>query len=525
MKSKIVELKFQGFEDIKKVLKANIPVFFIIATLIFIAFIAGISGEFVSDDIPGITKNINVIDFGKSIQQGQIQPIIYSAIYNIFGENEEPFHAFSMLFHFVNIILFFLIIYNLFDKKVAALASVLYAVHPVVAETVYWISALNYLINTFILQITVLLYMLYKTTGKKSYIYIFTGYMLVLPFIFGNYWLYMIPFFLLALELFFFFDQKINWKPILLLVPLFLISLVSFLLKSQTQLVERVGSLQTPDATPYFNRVPYTIYMTWELLFYPADLTIYHEGRVIGQTKYVMMFVISLATIALILFLLKKEKLRIYGGLILLMFVASLPVFSPIQVAWFIAERYMYVTTGMFAALVAVILLKTETRFKKKNFALIVCSLLVIAYIGRDIVRAQDWKTRKNLWLSTELHGPYSARVHNNLGDVFGIEKNYAESIRHFELAIAIKPTYSEAMHNLGNTYLQIGNYDKAKEVLSKSLEVNPMLFQSIHKLGLIEYNKGNVEQAKEYFRKTLEIDPTYLPAIEALQILQQRTQ
>lgn len=526
MKVRKVELKLKNFNDIKKVLKANTPVFFIIALLIFVTYINGINGAFISDDIPGILKNPNVQDFGRAVSRGQIQNIIQSAIFNIFGENPVPFHAFSMVFHFVNVILFFVVVYNLFNKKVAAYASVLYAIHPVTAETVLWMSALNYLINTFILFTTTIIYLIYRKTDNKRLLFIITGYMTVLPFTFINFWIYVIPFFILTIELLFLQNanfKKMDWKKLLYLSPLFLISLANFLYRAQTQVIGRVGSLATPDATPYLNRIPFTFYMAWEMLVWPKDLTIYHEGQIITTAKYVTMAAVAVITVVGTLLMLKKEKHRIYGALIALTFIATLPVFSPVQVAWFVAERYLYVSVGVFCILLAMLILAAEKKFKKKNLALILTSLLLVAYSARGIARTYDWKTRKSLWLATEAVGFYSARVHNNLGDVYGLEKNWAESIRHFELAIKIKPTYSEAIHNLGNTYMQLGQLDKAEETLKQSLEINPNLYQSIHKLGLIEYNKGNVENAKQLFRETLQFDPNYLPAIEALQILQQR--
>jgi tetratricopeptide (TPR) repeat protein len=193
-----------------------------------------------------------------------------------------------------------------------------------------------------------------------------------------------------------------------------------------------------------------------------------------------------------------------------------------------VAERYLYVGAGLFSILLVSLFIYLGKKEKNKELALILTVILTIIYSGRTIARAHEWKTRKSLWLSAEKRGPYSARAHNNLGDVYGIEGNWEKSIFHFKRAIEINPYYSEAIHNLANTLMQLGYMEQAKELFLQSLEINPGLYQATHKLGLIEYELGNEETAMEYFKKTLEIEPSYAPAmqsIQALQTLQQRNQ
>ena len=516
-------LKIGSLKDIKKIVLANYPLFFIIAILIFVTFINGINGEFISDDIPGILNYEKVTNFGEALKSLQIQIILQGAIYAMFGPNQVAFHTFSMIMHFVNVILFFVIVYNLFGKKVAAIASLLYSIHPVTVEAVVWMSALNYLINTFILHISTILYLFYKKTDDKKYLALLFVYFGASALTFSNFWIFIIPFYLVALD-FFLLQKKNNFKPILHLIPIFVMSALIFYFIGESRVLDRVSSLNTQDATPYLNRVPYSIYMAGELLVWPQTLTLYHEGEIITQFKYTMMFILAGLIVASFFVAWKKNK-RTYAGLIALVAASLLPVFSPVQVAWFVAERYMYVATGVYAIMLSMFILWMDKKWKGNGIVFIVTALLLIGYSARSIARTFEWKTRKTLWEATERTSPFSARVHNNLGDVYGLEQDWDRSIGHFLRAIEIKPTYGEAIHNLGNTYLQIGQLENAELALLKSLEVNPVLYQSMHKLGLIYYNTGDFERSKFYFAKSLEIEPNYLPAIQALQILQQRSQ
>jgi len=525
---KQVDLKIKNFKDIAKVLKANIPLFFIITLAVFVVFIGGIKGEFVSDDVPGIVREPKVHDISKAIGTYNVQLITYATIYSAFGLNPVPFHTFSMLLHIVNVFLFFLIIYNIFNKKIAAISSLLYSVHSVNAETVNWISASNYLLSNFALYISIILYLMYKKTKDRKLLFALFGFYALVSIVLPNYWVLIIPFIITGID-FFILERNYNFTFMLYITPLFVVGIISFFIVRENAIVtERVARLNTADSTPYINRIPFSVYNNAELLVFPNKLTIYHEGEPLTKVKYRLMIAFTVVLVGTIAYLWFNKKTRLIGGMIILMFITILPVFSPVLVAWMVAERYLYFTVGLFTTLLAMLILKIDKKFKVKNLAIIITVIIFIAYSGRTFARTLDWKTRKSLWLSAERKGPYSARAHNNLGDVYGVEGNWEKSIWHFRRAIEINPYYSEAFHNLGNTLMQLGQYEKATILLLRSLEINPALHQSMHKLGLIEYQLGNPEKAMEYFVKTLEIKPDYLPAIQsiqALQTLQQRNQ
>lgn len=523
-----VELSFTSVKDIKKVIISNIPMFLIIVALCILVYANGMGGEFVSDDIPGIVNNPVVQNVGLAVKNLSLQHLVWSILYTTFGANETPFHILSLVLHITNVCLFFLIVYNLFNKKVAAIASVLYAVHPLASEAILWISAVNYLWNTLFLYISILLYLLYKKSGNKKYLISIFGLFAFLTISFSNFWILMTPFFLAGLD-FFLLQKNNSLKFLTKLIPLFALGIVAFIyfgyFRSGIQVGERISSLATPEATPFINRLPYSFYMPAEQLIFPKDLTLYHEGEKISPFKFHAMTVVVLAFFILLIYLWTKSKNRTVVGLVAMIYISLLPVFSPLQVAWFTAERYDYIAVGLFCILLSMLFLKLDKKSSVKSLAIILTVVLTVIYSGRTIARTNDWKTRKSVWLATARVSPYSPRVHNNLGDVYGSEQNWQLSVAHFQTAIKLKPNYAEAMHNLGNTYMIMGKLDLAKEWLIKSLQYNPNLYQSLHKLGLIAYNQGDPETAKKYFEQALQVNPNYLPAIQALQALQQKTQ
>jgi len=459
-------------------LKANIPFLFLIFFLVFIVYVNGMNGEFIADDIPAILNNPQVTNFSNALQSLQIQPILQSAIYNIFGSHQAPFHIVSLILHYINTVLFFIIVRHLFKKKVSVISTLVFALHPVNSETVLWISAVNYLIHTIFLFMSIIL--LLKNKLFVMYAVFFLSMLLT-----RNFWGFTIPFVLLGINIYISPETKINIKKqFLFFLPMLLTMVLSYFgLKfyNPSNVTSRIIELSSQKGTSYLQRIPYTTYMTAELLSFPKNLTLYHEGEHITKLKYEFMILVTVLTLFMFIYAWYKKKQ--YFWLLLLIPLSALPIFSPIQVAWFISDRYLYVSSAFFAIFLALLLTKIKNG-SVLNTALV---LLLIVYSIKTYSRTNDWKTRKSLWHATQRVAPYSKRVYNNLGDVYATEKNYTEAINYFLMAIKIDPQYADAMHNLGYTYLTTGDLDNAEKWLKKSVEINPSLYQSYQKLELLK--------------------------------------
>ena len=508
----------------KKFVIANVPFLIVIILLNVTIYANSLKGQFVSDDIPNVLNNPQVQSFNQALtgRHRHIQYFIWGQSLKYFVINPTPMHVLSLGLHVMNVVLLFAITYKTFDSKTAVISSLLYSVHPVTTEVVNWISATIYLFGALSLFSTLLSYIQYKQTKKVGYLYL-TWTIFAMSVIFtDHYWNYIIAPFLIVFDQLI-IEKKINIRTTLPLIPILLATLVLiFMHYTSGDISKRVDYVNTGSNTPFLQRLPYSIYMHGELLAFPKNVTLYHEGEIITPQKYQLMIAISVLIFSALPFVFLKS--RKVGGIVLLTYVAVLPIFSPIQVSWFIADRYLYIPAAMFCVLVAMIILGLAEKYKWKNFAVVATVVLLIAYSIRTIMRNQEWQTPKKLWLATERVGPNSPRVHNNLGDVFAIERDYDRSVWHFKRAIELNPNYADALHNLGHTYIQMGQLDLAEQYLLMSLEKNPYLYQATYKLGLIAYNRGNSEEAKGWFEQTLSLSPGNVYAIKALELVNAQT-
>jgi len=503
-----------GMKDLIRFLKANIILLIAIILSCFLIYANLINGKFLNlDDISGIVNDPNIGNTSAAIKSMEGYNLYKVVIFKIFGLNPTAYHVAAIIMHCINSILVFLLMYVLFGRKVSLIATALFITHPVNTEAVGWISGYPYLIRGIFIFGTLLFYAIYKKS-KNKYCLLYSSLIFLVGMLFfrSSGWLFVTPVILILLDQFV-LEEKITWKNIEMYIPYAIISLIFAAILIPGFFKQRVQELQTlyyvkeETSTPLINRIPYTIYMEYKLLAFPMELSIYHEGKVLGNVEYAFMVIITIAIISLTIYLWKKD--RVVAGLMMIIIFSILPSFSPIIIAWTAAERYLYIASAFYSAMVGILILKAEDKYKTKNLSIIFTIVLLTFFSIRTVIRNNDLKNSKNLWFATRKTAPYSYRVYNNLGDVYAEEKNYELALENFKRSVALKPDYADAVHNIGYIYSQIGNIEKAKKYLAQATDMNPRLYQSSFKLGEIYYFEENYDKATEYFQKCLNADPT----------------
>ncbi len=504
-------LKITTLQLLKKLVVVNIPFFLFLSVICFAVYANVLNGQFISgDDVNGYVLNPDVKDVRKALVNADFVNLRYGIVMSLFGLNSTVLHILAVLNHVIMAFLVFILAFLLFNKKTAVISSVLFSLHPINIEAVSWISGSLYSTLAFFVIVTLILYVVYKNSGNKLYLVLSLVAYLAGIALMRSVWVLLASGLVVIMDQFL-LEKKINIKSAIKTWPYFLAAGAAFLVLFTGQLSFRVTNLQSTytlygsESTPLINRLPYTIFMYIKTLFIPTNLSLYHE-EIIPQFIYLLMVIV---TIIFLLFLaVLRTRDRKTFGLILIIFGSLLPVFSPVIVSWFFAERYAYLGSAFFCMIVATFLIKVEKEKNIKDLAKIITILIALIFSAMVVTRNFDWQNSKTLWKSTQLENPYSPRVYNNLGDAYSTEGNFPAAIGAFTYATKLLPQYADAYHNLGYTYMQTGELAKAEENLLTSYQINPALYQSTYKLGLIEAYKGNKEKAKEYFELTLKINP-----------------
>ncbi len=497
----------------------NIFVFFILALVVTLVYLNSFGNEFLHyDDMSTIVNNEVLTSLRSSLSTRKIDAIVQSITIQIFGVNKAAFHFVSMFLHTINAFLVFLIAKNVFNKKIGLVSGLLFAIHPANSEAVLWLSGSVYLYSALFNLLTIYFYTKYKKEDKNMF-FIFS----ILTYSFYVFsmktaWVIVTPFLLLVFELFIL--QKHKTKKTFRKLLLFFIPFVFYLLLVLPgDIEERSASLgQTVIGTtdvPKLIKIGRNINHSYSLFLFPLKLSPVFEIFEPSTLNYLMIIASYLLLISLIVITYKKNKLIF--GLILVIYVALLPLLTPFNIAVNLAERYYYLSGAFFVILLSLLIFRLSEKTKEKNTIFLITAILLFTYSSRTFIRTFDWRNDKTLWSSARETTANNYRIYNELGNVFYREDNLREALKNYQKAMEIRPVYPIVYHNTGLTFLKANQIQNAKAYFEKSISQDPLLHEGYFRLGQIAQIEGDFDLSKKYFEKALSIKADYSPALDAL--------
>ncbi|MDO8566244.1 MAG: tetratricopeptide repeat protein [Candidatus Moranbacteria bacterium] len=500
----------------------NLFIFIGLFFLIFVIYFNSLGSGFVSDDIPVISGSTATIKNFSNILDpsllGSLQRFFHFTIVSLFGLSPFFFRLINVISHIGSVFLIFSILSIISKKRIAVFAAILFAVHPVLTETVVWISAMPYALSVFMFLISFFLFI--TRINKKR---LFASYFFFFLALIASEKI--IPLFLIFIIFEFIWGNlKNNWKKLLPYAGLSFIWAIIYISK----IGQRMASIKTEEYQDtnihsIFVQIPIAIINYLKLLLWPDKLSLYHTEMSFSSGTYIFMLFIFILFLAAIIFTWKKNKTVFFWLSFFL--IALSPTLTPLGVSWIVAERYVYLGSIGIFVVVAIffnwVWEKAQEKNEKYKHALVALFVIIILSLSiRTIIRGMDWKNEDTLWIATAKTSPSGQVIHNNLGDVYARQGNPEKAVEEFKKAVEINPRYADAYHNLGNTYRDMGKIDLAIENYQKALEFNPRLWQSYQNLAAISFNQGDFQKASEYIEQALQIDPQNKNLQENLQVI-----
>ncbi|HUD08608.1 MAG TPA: tetratricopeptide repeat protein [Candidatus Saccharimonadales bacterium] len=499
----------------------NRLVLLFLAALVLVVYANSFGNGFVSDDVAGFLRNENLGKFS-SIFGGpmhfSLSAFFQFIAFHIGGLHPFTFRIINILSHIGCIVLIYLLLSLSMNKRVATIAASIFAVHPILTESVSWISGGLYSLYAFFFLLSFLFY-LFSKSNKKYFKYAVVFF--VLSVLSSEKALAL--FLVFALYEFSFGNLKYSWRKVMpfFSISFFLLLFYVFKIGSRVSSVESQSYQSSGGMYNPFVQLPVAIGSYLKLIFWPARLTLYQTEMSFSQGQYLILLFIFLVYIGAIFWSWRKNK-NVFFWLVFFV-ITLLPTLTPLKISWIVAERYVYLGTLGIIVVVAMLfdkILKLNENAKMIGyFALLV---IVAALSVRTIIRNKDWKSEDTLWIATAQVAPSGQQIHNNLGDVYARQGDMQKAVEEFKKAIEINPNYADAYHNLANTYQQMGQLDLAIENYQKALSINPQLWQSYQNLAAIYFNQGQYDLAEENIKKALEINPGDQNLESALKYIQE---
>ncbi len=427
-------------------------------------------------------------------------------------------HFSNVLLHILAICLLFLFLVKLKIKKEAAfLFALIFAIHPLTAQTVSFISGRNdSLLAIFVFPAFIFLIDFLETKYKKYFIWhlIFLALALftketaaVLPIICGIYLLVFIGFRKIIKDYKFYLKIVFGWLGV---------GLTWFLIRGIV-LHAVVGNASYNIPLSIYNNLPSLIPAIGKI-FLPFNLAVFPIA-----TDMTMFYGIASIIFLIVWFILSKNKnlqFIIFGFSWFLIFII-LTLIKPLSTVPEFSENRIYIPMfGFIFVILGLGIIKLPAFIKNidwRKIILIISLIIILIFSSVTIYRNKYYKNKLNFWNNAVETSPNFAFNHNNLGAMRYLDGNMDSAEKEFKIALSLNPSEPMAHNNLGLIYVSRNQFVEAEGEYKKELEVNPNYENAYLNLGLLYFDQQRFEEAENNWKKVLEINPNNTDALKYL--------
>jgi len=479
------------------------------------------------------TKDIDFLGIHNDIGSGETtyRPIVtltYFIDYHFWKLNAFGYHLLNLLLHVFNsILVYFLAASIAKEKKIALLASLLFALHPVNSEAVNVISFREDLLVFLFFMSSLLFYIRLDnyTNPKKTFVYI-SSLILFLLSLFSKEMAISLPIIIILYDYYYGKAAPILNRFKSRYAGYFIVSTLYLLIWGLF-----IGNKNSP-----FKHIDYSFYkgiftmsvtvmnyLQW--LFIPTGIHAAINDHTLVFSALTPKVTISILLISICLIIAFKTFRRSRGTSfsIAWFFITILPVTNIFLLNNIMASRYLYIPIFGFCLFLSILLLKLSS-FKPvrscKLLAKYVIAVILIIYSMLTVMRNTVWRDNISLWSEIAKHYPNNALAHSNLGLYFFENNLFDSAINEYSKALHLSPDAAAYYNGLGACYYSKGMPDEAIVQYKKALILDPKALKAYNNLGLALNEKGMYKEAIECFQTIVRMDPQFLPAYNNLALV-----
>lgn len=497
------------------------------------------------DNIPSYFRDANTMSVLKTnVDYRPILQTTYAINYNlsgydVAGPHTDTWHWTNILIHFVVSWSIFLLGRRLFgslglapipglpgpiaDACILA-AAVLFAVHPITAACVNYISARSSSLTTMFVLLSLLCYLRGLARPHRWWRFVCSGIFFILAMLTKVEAISLLAALFLAEALLNPasrgrpWSRKWNdWRPYARFIPFVILGLILvFIWNRQTGLVNSstragVGVTSGDYLLTQFRAWWYYIAQIFAPTNLIADYPTYPLSKVDAFWKgEEMRVVLALAGWVLVGFLALATLRRapVVAFLIICFFAYLSPHSSIIPFAEPVNEHRPYLADTcvflLFAIAAGLLLNRFAPHPRSVLIAIGIVLFIPLTLLARD--RTKIWHDGETLWGDNVRKTPDSARVHNNYGLELMKKGRAAEAETHYREAIRLSPSYHPALSNLGIALAKRGDYLGALAAHNAAVAAAPLLDQPYHWRALFKVELRDIPGAAADFQKAVEL-------------------
>jgi tetratricopeptide (TPR) repeat protein len=453
----------------------------------------------------------------------QYYPLVHTVFWlehRIFGDSTPGYHLLNILLHVFSVLLLVRILRRLGIPGGAAwLAGGIFALHPVMVESVAWITELKNTLSGVFFLAAALAYLKFDREREKKHYAV-----ALILFLFGLLSKSVIVTLPAALPVVFWWKRgKIEWKrDVAPLLPFFAIGIILGLF---TAWVERryMGAEGSEFSLAFIDRCLIAGRAVWFYLcklLWPANLIFIYPRWHIDATAGRQYLFPAAILLAIGIFWALRNRSRAPLAVLLYFTITLFPALGffnvyPFRYS-FVADHFQYLACiGPMAAGAACIVQGTGLLQERLRRPLqpMFCGMLLSVLFLLSWKQSGMYTDTETLYQTTILKNPDCWMAHYNLGILLGKMGRTDEAMAHYQKTLELNPKHAKAHNNLGLLLAMMGRTDEAMIHFQKALELNPKHVEAHNNLGILLAKMGRTDEAMVHFQKALELNPNYADA------------
>jgi tetratricopeptide (TPR) repeat protein len=446
----------------------------------------------------------------------QYYPLLHSAFWfehKLWGDSVLGYHLVTLLWHLLAVSLLYFILVRL-KIPGALLAAAIFALHPVMVESVAWMSEQKNTLSAVFCLSAMLAYLKFDESRHGSYYFTALG-LFVLGLLTKTVITATLPVTLLVV--FWWQRGELSWKrDVRPLLPFFVLGAAGGLI---TAWVERklIGAEGVDFELTFLQRGLVAGRVIWfylSKLAWPANLVFFYPRWNINPKEW-WQWLFPIATLGMFVgFWAMRRKWRAPLAAWLLFVGTLVPVLGFLNVYPFIfsfvADHFQYLASLAIivpvSAGVATLLDRASVPIRSAGVAL--CVLLVGTLAVLTFKQSRTYADVVTFYRTILDRNPDSWAAHNNLGTILSAQGQPHEAIEHYRAAIRVRPNYFEAHTNLGTALAATGRLPEAFDYLRKAIDLQPESVAAHRHLGNALANAGHQEEAIDEYQAALALRP-----------------
>lgn len=491
---------------------------------------------------------------------GHFQPLTwlsYSLDWALWKRNFFGYHLTSVLFHaFTAITVYFLarrliaVAYRTGESSsdsesrrgydpalilCSALAAALFAIHPLRAESVAWLSERRDVLSGFFFVAAVASYLHYATvSGRRSFIWYFAAIFLQTLSLLSKATAATLPLVLLILDVYPL--RRIAWshsserrrtlRVLLEKTPFFLLAILGGLRAwiAQSQ-AGAMYPLAEYDLLARFAQACYGLAFYIGKTAWPADLGPLYQlpprDVLFGPMLWASAIVVALmACLAVAV----RRRVPAVTAAIAAYVVILTPVLGFFQSGpQLVADRYSYLSCLGFAILAAAGLLAwirhASLHHSRRKLAALVLSVAaaLTALFHATAAQSDIWSSSIQLWARGVAVSPDSSIAHANLADALTALGDLPAAARHYRRALELQPRDPITANHFADVLLRLGDRPRATAMYEWTLRLDPNRAGAYLNLAHLLVAEGRPFDAADLLRGRTQDAPTDIDAARFL--------